>query len=168
MAATSAAIVAAAFVPVSQSAPSHPSRSSRKGASLAASSAPARHAAMITAAFSSMAPLSRLSFVPTAHAVCDLTRPKPRASCWQRTSSAILSWLPSVQAPKDAFPRNRGEPKTELEDIPRRTSWLPFVTCAVRDPASARACRTRTFAPTAGGIRTSSAFAPWSMGRPSA
>ena len=29
-----------AFVPVSQSAPSHPSRSSRKGASLAASSAP--------------------------------------------------------------------------------------------------------------------------------
>ena len=81
MAAASAAIVAAAFVPVSQSAPSHPSRSSRKGASLAASSAPARHAAMITDAFSSMAPLSRLSIVPTAHAVCDLTRPKARASC---------------------------------------------------------------------------------------
>ncbi len=75
IAAASAAIVAAAFVPVSQSAPSHPSRSSRKGASLAASSAPARQASMITDAFSSMTPLSDPPLSPRGLAVCDLTRP---------------------------------------------------------------------------------------------
>ena len=47
-------------------APSHPSRSSRNGASLAASSAPARHASMMTEAFSSMTPLSAPSHCPCA------------------------------------------------------------------------------------------------------
>ncbi len=126
--------------------PRHPTRQVvRKGASLAASSAPPGMCNDHRAFSSSETTLHELSIVPTVH-LC--VRPDTTKSSCELLTAHIIRYSVMVafgSSRKDAFPRPQRA--IELEDIPRRTPWLPFVTCAVRGPGfTAGVSHTRTFA----------------------